>query len=328
MKPVLLLLLFLLLSSIIHAQGGDYKISKSNKKFIKEVSKIIKEKSLFSDTLNWNQIAEETQSLSLGKNDSSDHKVIADYFIKKLRNVRDKHSFYLTQTNINSYTRKNPIIQEPESKYLGNGIGLVKVPECLTFNNTKDKDFANTIRYQIKKIDTENEIVGWVIDLRNNGGGNMWPMIAGLNSLMVDGTFGYLIGTTNIKEKEWKTENGKINYSTELIDTYKVKKINNKIAVLIDSKTASSGEMTAIAFIGLTNVKLFGQPSAGYTTANSTFYFSDGSQLYLATNFVADRKHRVYPDKIVPDVVVNTQSRIGIDETLEYAKKWILQTTQ
>ena len=182
MKPVLLLLLFLLLSSIIHAQGGDYKISKSNKKFIKEVSKIIKEKSLFSDTLNWNQIAEETQSLSLGKNDSSDHKVIADYFIKKLRNVRDKHSFYLTQTNINSYTRKNPIIQEPESKYLGNGIGLVKVPECLTFNNTKDKDFANTIRYQIKKIDTENEIVGWVIDLRNNGGGNMWPMIAGLNS--------------------------------------------------------------------------------------------------------------------------------------------------
>ena len=327
MKSVLIFILFLA-SSIAYSQNLENKISTSNKKFIKEISKIIKEKSLFSDSLNWNEISEELVALPLGKDGSEDHKIIFAFFTKKLRNVGDKHSLFLTPASINSYLIKNSELKQPESKYLGSGIGLIKVPMCMTFNSTKDKDFANSIRYQIKKIDTENEIIGWVIDLRNNGGGNMWPMIAGLNALMEDGVVGYLVGTTNNKEQKWKTENGKINYSKEITDTYKVKKINNKIAVLINSMTGSSGEMTAIAFIGLPNVKLFGQPSAGYTTTNSTFYLSDGTQLYLATNFVADRTHKTYPDKIIPDVIINTPSSFGNDETLESSKNWILQTAE
>jgi carboxyl-terminal processing protease len=327
MKSILILIL-IFASNIVYSQDTDYKISKRNKKFIKEISKIIKEKSLFTDSLNWNQISQELVALPLGKNDSADHKIVFDYFIKTLRNVGDKHSLFLTQANINSFTSKNSEPKQPESKYLGSGIGLIKVPKCMTFNSTKDKDFANSIRYQIKKIDTENEIIGWVIDLRNNGGGNMWPMVAGLNALMEDGVVGYLVGTTNNKEQKWKTENGKINYSREITDSYKVNKINNKIAVLIDSMTGSSGEMTAITFIGLPNVKLFGQPSAGYTTANSTFYLSDGTQLYLATNYVADRTHKSYPNKIIPDVIINTKSSFGNDETLEYSKKWILQADE
>ena len=327
MKSVLIFIL-LFASSIAYSQNTDDKIFKRNKKFVKEISKIIKEKSLFSDSLNWNQISEELVKLPLGKDDSVDHKIVFDYFTKKLRSVGDKHSVFITQSNINSYTSKNPEPKQPESKYLGSGIGLIRVPRCMTFDNIKDRDFANSIRYQIKKIDTENEIIGWVIDLRNNGGGNMWPMIAGLNSLMEDGIVGYFAGTTTRKEQKWKTENGKIINSRELIDTYKVKKINNKIAVLINSMTGSSGEMTAIAFIGLPNVKLFGQPSAGYTTANSTLYLSDGTQLYLATSFVADRTHKIYPDKIIPDVIINTQTSFDNDETLEFSKKWILQTAE
>ena len=327
MKSVLIFIL-LFASSIAYSQNTDDKIFKRNKKFVKEISKIIKEKSLFSDSLNWNQISEELVKLPLGKEDSVDHKIVFDYFTKKLRSVGDKHSVFITQSNINSYTSKNPEPKQPESKYLGSGIGLIRVPRCMTFDNIKDRDFANSIRYQIKKIDTENEIIGWVIDLRNNGGGNMWPMIAGLNALMEDGIVGYFAGTTTRKEQKWKTENGKIINSRELIDTYKVKKINNKIAVLINSMTGSSGEMTAIAFIGLPNVKLFGQPSAGYTTANSTLYLSDGTQLYLATSFVADRTHKIYRDKIIPDLIINTQSSFGNDETLEYSKRWILQTAE
>ena len=327
MKSILLFAL-LFASNIVYSQKTDYKISKRSKKFTKEVSKIIKEKSLFSDSLNWNQISEELLALPLGKNDSASHKIALEYFIKKLRNVGDKHSLFLTQTSINSYTYKDLEDKQPESKYLGNGIGFLKIPKCMTFSNTKDREFANSIRFQIKKLDTENEIIGWVVDLRNNGGGNMWPMVAGLNALVQDGIVGYTVGTPNRKEKEWKTENGKINYSNELTDTYKIKTLNTKIAVLIDSMTGSSGEMTAITFIGLSNVKLFGQPSAGYTTANSTFYLSDGTQLYLATNFVADRKHKSYPDKIIPDVIINRATTFSNDETLEYSRKWILQNDQ
>jgi len=95
---------------------------------------------------------------------------------------------------------------------------------------------------------------------------------------------------------------------------------------LIDSKTASSGEMTAISFIGLPNVKVFGQPSAGYVTANATIHLSDGTQLNLATSNVADRTHKIYSDKIIPDVIVNIQTDSTIDETLGASKKWLLKT--
>lgn len=327
MKSVIILFL-LFASNIVYSQSKDFKISKENTKFIKEVSKIVKGNSLFSDSLNWKQIPEELKTLQFKNIDSLDHNLVLNYFIKKLRNVGDKHSLFLTQDNINSFTRKNSEPELPESKYLESGIGFIKVPRCMTFNKTKDKNFANSIRSQIRKLDVENEIIGWVIDLRNNGGGNMWPMVAGLNALMNDGTVGYTVGTGKKKQQEWKTENGKINYSKELIDTYKIKNINANIAVLINSKTGSSGEMTAITFVGLPNVKLFGQPSAGFTTTNSTFYLSDGTQFFLATNFVADRTYKTYPDRIIPDVIINTQSGFNDDETLENSKKWILKTNK
>lgn len=326
MKSILLFIL-LFATGLAYSQGTYDKIPKPIKKFVKEVSNIIKSKSLFSSSLNWNEVSKELAALPLGKNDSTDRKTICGYFTRKLRAAGDKHSLFLTQAGIASFTNRNFELKQPESKYLGNGIGLIKVPACITFNNTKDKVFADSIRFQIKKIDLENEIIGWVIDLRNNNGGNMWPMIAGLNALIEDGTIGYLVATNKNKEKEWKTENGRINFSRELTDTYKVKKLDNKIAVLIDSMTASSGEMTAISFIGLPNVKLFGQPSAGYTTANSTIYLSGGIQLFLAEYFVADRTHKLYPGNIIPDVIVNVQNSFGNDETLEYATKWLLQTS-
>lgn len=325
MKSVLLFSLLFILNTV-YSQDSDYTISKRNKKFIKEVSKIIKEKSLFSDSLNWTQISEELPGLPFEKSDSVNHAIVFDYFTKKLRSVGDKHSLFLTQTIKNYYTTKSSEPENPESKYLGNGIGYLKIPKCMTFSEIKDRDFANSIRYQIKNLDTQNEIIGWVVDLRNNGGGNMWPMIAGLNALVEDGTISYLVKNSKNKGKEQKTENGKINFSRKETDTYKVKNRNNKIAILINSMTGSSGEMTAISFIGLPNVKLFGQPSAGFTTANSTFYLSDGTSLFLATNFVADRTHKVYPDTITPDVIIKPQSRSGNDETLEYAKKWLLHT--
>lgn len=320
-----LLFILVLTSSFSFSQDTDYKTSKRTKKFINEVSGYIKAFSLYSDSLNWKQIEDELASLSLGRNDSINQIAIFDFFSKKLKSVGDKHSFFITKSGIKSYVKQHSEPEQPESKYLGNGIGLIKVPRCMTFDYKKDKIFANSIRSQINKLDTENQINGWIVDLRHNGGGNMWPMIAGLNALIEDGIVGYTIGTTKTKDKEWKSENGKIGISRESVDTYKVKNLNAKIAVLIDSMTGSSGEMTAISFIGLPNVKVFGQASAGYTTANSTINLSDGSQLYLATNFVADRTHKAYPDRIIPDVIVSNQSIDATDKVIESTKGWILE---
>lgn len=294
---------------------------------VSEVSDIIKSKSLFSDSLNWNQINDSLTLLPFGKDDSTNNLLIFKFFTNKLRKAGDRHSFFLTQAQIKSFVKKNPEPREPEGKYLGNGIGLIKVPHYALFTspNLTQQDFANDIRSQIKKIDSQIEIKSWIADLRGNNGGDMWPMLGGLNALITDGIVGYFVGNKNQKEIAWESINGEIGFTNKIIDTYKVKKISKKIAILIDSKTASSGEMTAISFIGLANVKVFGQPSAGYVTANATINLSDGTQLNLATSNVADRTHKIYSGKIIPDVIVNTQPNSNIDETLETAKKWLLE---
>jgi carboxyl-terminal processing protease len=105
---------------------------------------------------------------------------------------------------------------------------------------------------------------------------------------------------------------------------YKIKRMSSPIAVLIDSLTASSGEMTAISFIGLRNVRTFGQPSAGYTSANGTYRLSNGAILQLANAYAADRKKNTYKERIYPNVHIGENTKTA-DDTLEAAMEWVMK---
>jgi len=203
------------------------------------------------------------------------------------------------------------------------GVGWIKVPSCWTFDAAKDKALANAIRTEIKRIDSGQKVLGWIVDLRHNTGGNMWPMLAGLNALIEDGTVGYFVDPNSNKKQPWISQNGRSNSAAG--SSYKIGDRKVKIAVLIDSMTGSSGEMTAIYFLGLPNVRTFGQASAGYTTANRTYVLSNGSQLLLAVQFVADRTGKPYKDNIVQDVPVNDLSNTKNDGVIRAAKKWLLE---
>src|SRR5437899_12878929 len=48
-------------------------------------------------------------------------------------------------------------------------------------------------------------------------------------------------------------------------------------AVLTDESTASVGEAVAVAFIGRSNTRSFGQPTAGVPTGNVVYHLADGA---------------------------------------------------
>ena len=285
----------------------------------KEIFKIIKKNSLFTNELNWKNIESESKALILEVNDSNNEQIIFDFYIKKLREIGDKHSLFYSSKKINGI-KDSPLAEYPQGEYLVNGIGWIKVPRCSTFDEKKDAEFANTIRSLIEKMDKENTIIGWIVDLRGNGGGNMWPMLAGLNALIEDGIVGY---ATNGKFKEpWMSVNSKI-YSKQAINTYKIKNNKSKIAILFDGNTGSGGEMTAVSFFGLPNVKSFGQKSAGYTTANVTFPLSNGGQLLLASAYIMDRTGKSYKSELTPDVLVSDLSNTKNDKVVSTAIEWL-----
>lgn len=323
----LLFCFLLIISDLVGAQQTKTKPNHETEKFYTEILKIIKKHSLYSDSLDWNKLPIEIQSLPFSENDSINRSLVMLFFRNKLLKAGDRHSFFLTK-RLSSYINTQLPEVHPEGQYLENGIGLIKVPRSPTLDMTKDKEFANEIRREIKKIDTTNNITGWIVDLRHNTGGNMWPMLAGLNALIADGTVGYFVSFTPKSVSPWVSKNGRLRMPKGKIDSYKIKGTKVKIAVLIDSMTASSGEMTAISFIGLPNVKVFGQQSAGLTTANTFYGLSDGIQLALTVSCVADRTKKLYLSGIIPDIIVNISSSAVSDQTLKTAKDWLMQISQ
>jgi C-terminal processing protease CtpA/Prc len=322
-RKILQLVFFILLFVAANAQTDKTDAdnsSKAVKKYIDKIIDIIKSYSIYKDSINWEILNLEVKEASKGVNDVAKTKNIVRRIMNTLREVGDKHSFFMTPEKVKELSAEGHAISNPENKYLGNGIGYIKVPGFLDLNDAKAQNFAVTIQNKIKETDNANAINGWVIDLRNNAGGNMWPMIAGLGPLTGNATLGYLVYTK--RETPWFYKNGKVN-GLKVNDPYTPKTSSPKIAILIDSLTASSGEFTAISFIGKENTKIFGEHSAGYTTSNYTFPLSDGALLFLAVGYAADRSKKIYVNGIEPDVLVAEKIKDNQDNYLNVAVKWL-----
>ena len=138
-----------------------------------------------------------------------------------------------------------------------------------------------------------------VVDLRGNDGGDMGPMYAGLSPLLPDGTalsFVSRMGTTDVVIDGNSVTGGGTPTTTS------GGKLEVPVAVLTDGITASSAEATLLAFRGLDNVRTFGEPTAGYASANVVLDYPDGRSLMLTTAKDKARTGEEFAeDPIAPD---------------------------
>ena len=96
--------------------------------------------------------------------------------------------------------------------------------------------------------------------------------------------------------------------------THDLSNAARKIVVLTGNNTASAGEIVALAFKGKTNVYLYGEPTAGLTTANATYSLSDGSLLVLTVCKEADRSGKICEGRILPDKTIPSNNYGGKDD--------------
>lgn len=297
--------------------------SKAVKTYIKEFHKIVKTNSIYTDSLNWNNLDKEIKLMSKGMKTIEEAKTVTSHIVDNLRAAGDNHSFVLSKEESEKSYEENLYYEQPSGKMLENNIAYIYVPGFLSLNDTVCQRFAEKIQSIIKELDMQNDIKGWIVDLRGNTGGNMYPMIAGIGPLIDNGTLGHFINSKNKVNYHWFYENGKCGSGNETIinvkDYYIPKNRNLKIAVLIGPQTASSGEMTTVSFIGKSNTKLFGQPTAGLTSANQGYKLSDHSTLYLAASTVSDRNNKKYLQNILPNVICEDE------QIMELAENWIFE---
>ncbi|KQY96344.1 S41 family peptidase [Brevundimonas sp. Root1423] len=171
---------------------------------------------------------------------------------------------------------------------------------------------------------------GYVLDLRGNVGGNIWPMLAGLSPLLGEGPVGGTRDSSGRKLRSGRVERGVATAGEAPLATasgwrHEPRLGEIPVAVLIDDGVASSGEGVAIAFIGRPGARTFGQKTRGLATSNSEFAMGDGVTLGITTAMMIDRAGRAYPEGITPDEVIAADAGSGqqVDPVVDAAKTWL-----
>lgn len=160
---------------------------------------------------------------------------------------------------------------------------------------------------------------GWVVDLRANGGGDMYPMLTVVAPLLGEGKAGAFT-TPDGAVTEWGIRSRHVYLGRRRTFFFRrvPRAVNRPVALLTSAKTASSGEAVLVSFIGASNARSFGQPTKGYATANRSFPLPDGARLVITAAFMSDRTGRAYGNApIAPHTLVD-----GAD-ALDAAIEWL-----
>ncbi|MDK2772361.1 MAG: S41 family peptidase [Flavobacterium sp.] len=298
----------------------NISIPKNVSNYLNETIKLLKEKSIHKNEIDWKKFEKDLFIKAQHAKNLEDVYPTISYAVKKLN---DNHSYFKSIIEIKNESENNPLPTFYD-EITPDDIGYIRIPYCIG----SEKDNENYITSIRTKIDqqAQKKLKGWIIDLRGNFGGNMWPMLLALEPLIGNGTFGYFIDA-NENSEAWKIIKGKAYIKDQLIMETNINFSNQVqknpfMAILTDSETASSGEAVTVAFKGQENTKSFGQPTFGVSTGCVSHLLSDGSSINLAESIFLDRHKTKYGNKIVPDFVVEK------DKTLQTGIAWIYKMNE
>jgi hypothetical protein len=215
----------------------------------------------------------------------------------------------------------------------GKMYALVVVPAFSPQSDDQGVAFESALQKLIAQLD-DGHPAGWIVDLRGNLGGNVWPMLAGLGPLLGDqDNLGQSMTLDGQSTNYYR--NGTAGFIGPQGNTYSYPPMNGStykltspalVAVLVDHSTASSGEITALAFKGSAKARFFGEHTLGATTVTNGWTLIDGANPVIAVGVSADRQGRRYPNGIDPDEVISAGDRALApeqDPVVMAAMKWL-----
>lgn len=340
MKKAILVFWLISLSAGLSAQSKKVS-SDSVAVFYNQVFSALKSDYLFKKTVDWKVVEARTrQKLGQYGNFESSLNVISSLFDeigashcaiyykgKKYAGTGNKIS---APQYSDQWKKKYATKPGFEVKMLSNKYGYILVPGMVFFDVSADNinKIAQPLYDQIAQVKKEHDPAGWIIDLRLNTGGNSTPMLLALYDFLGDH---HIWGSLNVNKKlvdkaalnkGQYLHHGKalafIKPEGKLLDSAKV-------AVITGPLTASSGEVTALAFKGRPNTIFIGEPTAGFTTGNVFYPLVFEGTMALTTTFDSDRDG-TYHEKIIPDVMISKEDNFDdllLDKNIREAIKFL-----
>lgn len=251
-----------------------------------------------------------------------------------LRELGDRHS-YLQSATATGALRRTAVgnartgapLAAPRSASLGERVAYLEVPSFAGGTPEQQVEFAETLKNMIQAHDSA-KVCGWVVDLRRNSGGNLWPMLAGLGPLLGEGVLAASVYPDGRRVEIWHRggQAGFGDYTQLRVRAPYRPAAVKPVAVLLGPRTASSAEVLAVAFRARAATRSFGAPTRGLSAGNRTFALADGASLVLTVAATSDAAGRVYEGPIAPDEAVERAAASGTaagDAALEAGAAWL-----
>lgn len=335
-----------LLLSVMSAARAAY-ITPEARAYLQEALDVMQEHSLRKRHVDWEALRHETFERAAGAVQPVDTYEAIRF---ALRGLGDNHSFLQLVPELAEKERlrrpRSPVAEkngsiaspfakrrEPESVLHKTGSCVVPQIVVPLYPSQSGDPFAARLQALIAAADA-NSPCGWIVDLRGNGGGNVFPMLAGIGPLLRDGDVAFSADADGRRTSFFYT-GGKAGVKvpddpaivvTTVASPYEVKR-NLPVAVLIDHGTGSSGELVAVAFRGREGTRFFGTKTAGASTATQGFQLSDGANIVLATDVDVDINGVEYRSGITPDEEIAGDLSTDGDPVIHAALQWLGQTT-
>lgn len=327
-------------STFIVANGQEYYTAKNR------IVKLAQETSLYANNVDWEVADKEFSKLSNDKEDTESLKPALQYLINELG---DKHATIRSSKDYSvqvSYTGPsleidirnadyvNKVINNIESKFTcveisyGEDIyGMLKIVGIGGQASVSEE--AKAMQECIEHLKSIG-VNQWFVDLRNNGGGNMNPMLAGMSPLLGNGFVGGAMDGKDSLVHRFEIKNFSF-YDNERLVFPSLYAFPNptadSVVVLTSKYTASSGEIVAVAFKGRPNTIFIGEETAGYTTGNGYQPITDELIMCISQNHYVDRNLKKYTGKVDVDMAIPFVENINelYDDQVLEGIDWLLQ---
>lgn len=277
------------------------------RRYANDAFRFIREQSLWRDTVSWDRLADSAAVLLRGAQSGRDARPAVEYLLAALG---DHHSGLdpVSTASTGAAPALTPLALEsrlPTVRLLDGGIGYIEVP-WFVGSLVDAALWRRTLIGGIVSVDAD-VTCGWVVDLRRNFGGDMWPMLEGIAPLLPDGRAGGVWMPRRRKPAAWWIVGGHAYSAVPVLaglplrSPRRLRHGTAPVAVLYDRRTASSGEAIAIAFVGRPDTRSFGESTAGLTSSNTSRQLPDGARMALTVGVDVDRSGRRYGGALIPD---------------------------
>ena len=301
--------------------------------YLDHALKLMQANAVYTPSIGWSALIDKAHRMAVGaKTPAATYGAII-YALGQLQQAGDVHTGF-----VNAFTAKlqaqggtaiggATLTPPPSVSLVNHKLGRIVLPAIASrYTSPNAHHYSSSALAGIASLQARRRPCGWIVDLRQDAGGDDAPMLLSVGPILGNGR---LVGFTNgNRHDDWVSYRDNALFQGGLTIRAPVTVATftpaPAVAILTGPMTASAGEVVAVAFRGRANTKSFGAPTAGDTTAPQFYRLADGAEMRFAVVWYVDKHGAIYKHPIKPDV--EFPQSVPASTVEQAAEKWLLST--